>query len=102
MTAFTGTFGMPALVYLHTGTVPAVGQAAVGGTALLAAVGSTVLLNFCVSPYVHTIKQREGPCLPDPLDDDGKTQKLTQKQTQYEAVTANMLGQVRYIPLPFL
>lgn len=74
-TALTGCVGMPALLFLHTGTVPAAGQAAVSGTALCAAVGSTVLLNYCVSPYVHSILQvGEG---------DGAT---------YEAVTANLMG----------
>jgi len=54
MTATIGLFGMPLLVYLNTGT-PLMGTLAVSGTATLAAVGSTVLLNYCVTPYVHTI-----------------------------------------------
>ena len=53
-TASLGLMGIPALTYLNS-DVPLSGQVAVSGTALLAAVGSTVLLNYCVTPYVHEI-----------------------------------------------
>ncbi len=74
VTAALGLVGMPALVALNSGSVPALGQLAVGGTASLAAVGSTMLLNFCVTPYVHEMT-KEGDS--DPL---------------FTATTANMLG----------
>ena len=38
-TATVGLIGMPLLLYLQTGTVPLIGQLAVTGTAILAAVG---------------------------------------------------------------
>eukprot|EP00520_Triparma_pacifica_P020000 CAMPEP_0118653906 /NCGR_PEP_ID=MMETSP0785-20121206/12082_1 /TAXON_ID=91992 /ORGANISM="Bolidomonas pacifica, Strain CCMP 1866" /LENGTH=124 /DNA_ID=CAMNT_0006546483 /DNA_START=283 /DNA_END=654 /DNA_ORIENTATION=- len=62
---------MPLLVYLNTGEVPIGGQVAVSGTALLAAAGSTVLLNYCVTPYVH---------------------KITKTGDDYTATTANLFG----------
>jgi hypothetical protein len=71
MTATIGLFGMPLLVYLNTGEVPLGGQVAVSGTALLAAAGSTVLLNYCVTPYVHSI---------------------TKSGDSFSAVTANLFG----------
>lgn len=43
--------GIPALLFIGS-DVPAAGQLAVGGTTLAATVGSTLLLNVCVSPYV--------------------------------------------------
>jgi len=42
------------------------------GTALLAAAGSTVLLNYCVTPYVHSI--------------------TTVDDSNYTAMTANLFG----------
>jgi hypothetical protein len=47
------------------------GQLAVSGTATLAAVGSTLLLNYCVTPYVHELREVGG---------------------SYEATTATMWG----------
>ena len=71
-TAALGVVGMPLLMALHGGDVPATGQLAVGGTAILAAAGSTVALSFCFSPYVHKLER---------VDD-----------TQVKATTANILG----------
>mmetsp|Transcript_20327 Transcript_20327/g.41220 ORF Transcript_20327/g.41220 Transcript_20327/m.41220 type:complete len:268 (-) Transcript_20327:199-1002(-) len=54
--AAVSLFGVPLLVALHGGDVPAAGQMAVGGSAILAATGSTVALSYCFSPYVHTLE----------------------------------------------
>ena len=71
-TAALGVVGMPLLMALHGGDVPATGQLAVGGTAIMAAAGSTVALSFCFSPYVHKLER---------VDD-----------AQIKATTANILG----------
>jgi hypothetical protein len=47
---------MPLLIALHGGDVPAAGQVAVGGTACFVAIGSTLAMSFCFSPYVHTLE----------------------------------------------
>jgi len=46
-----GIVGLPTASILYGIEAPAAAQAAVGGTALIAAVGSTVALHFCFSPY---------------------------------------------------
>lgn len=65
------------LLYAGQNDVPAFGQLAVAGTTLLAAVGSTVILNVCISPYVLNLYEvrlqtrvycRE--CLPVPREVD--------------------------------
>lgn len=56
-------------------------QAAVGGTALLAAVGSTVALHYCFSPYVHTLT-----ILPSKHNDE-------RNSYQIKALTKNLLTQ---------
>lgn len=71
-TAALGVVGMPLLMALNVGDVPVTGQLAVGGTAIMAAAGSTVALSFCFSPYVHKLER---------VDD-----------TQIKATTANILG----------
>lgn len=52
--------GLPSLSFLYgTGSVPAPGQLAVIATASITAVGSTALLSYCFSPYIHTMEQLE-------------------------------------------
>ena len=51
--ATVGSIGLPWLIYVTEKT--AMAASAVGGTAMLAAVGSTLLLNYCTNPYVHSI-----------------------------------------------
>ena len=57
--AVIGIVGLPALslFYGSAGSVPATGQVAVIATAGLTAVGSTALLSYCFSPYVHTMER---------------------------------------------
>lgn len=60
--AAIGIFGLPALTLLYgaEGSVPPTGQVAVIATAGFAAVGSTVLLGYCFSPYVHALERLPG------------------------------------------
>ena len=62
-----GMVGMPALMMLND-TVPLAGRAAITGTAMVAAVGSTALLNYCTKPYVCELWRVDGD---DGADDDG-------------------------------
>eukprot|EP00985_Skeletonema_marinoi_P025331 scaffold18515_cov200-Skeletonema_marinoi.AAC.6 len=57
--AVIGIVGLPALSFFYgaADSVPATGQVAVIATAGLTAVGSTVLLGYCFSPYVHTLER---------------------------------------------
>jgi hypothetical protein len=54
-TACASIAGIPLLFTLQT-NVPPSGQIAVGGTAILAACGSTAALNFCFGPYVEKLE----------------------------------------------
>ena len=55
--AAIGIVGLPVLsVFYGAGDVPATGQLAVVATAGVTAVGSTMLLGYCFSPYVHTME----------------------------------------------
>ena len=56
--ATVGSIGLPWLIYVTEKT--AMAASAVGGTAMLAAVGSTLLLNYCTNPYVHSITRLDG------------------------------------------
>uniref|UniRef100_A0A6U3UR26 Transmembrane protein n=1 Tax=Ditylum brightwellii TaxID=49249 RepID=A0A6U3UR26_9STRA len=57
-TAAVSLVGVPLLVALKTGgDIPAVGSMAVGGTAVLAATGSTIALSYCFSPYIQTLER---------------------------------------------
>ena len=56
--AVIAIFGLPAItVFSNNASIPASGQLAVIGTAGLTAVGSTVLLGYCFSPYVHSVER---------------------------------------------
>ena len=64
--AVASIVGIPALLITQSGgevvsQVPLSGQIAVGGTCILAACGSTLALDFCFSPYVHSLQWVEGP-----------------------------------------
>ena len=55
--AAVGIVGLPLLTLFYgSGDVPATGQLAVIATAAVTAVGSTVLLGYCFTPYVHTLE----------------------------------------------
>jgi len=53
--AVASVVGIPLLI-TYGSNIPPSGQLAVGGTAILAACGSTVALTFCFSPYIHTLE----------------------------------------------
>ncbi len=70
--AVIGIVGLPALSFFYgaADSVPATGQVAVIATAGLTAVGSTVLLGYCFSPYVHTLERLAPPNSQDGNDVD--------------------------------
>lgn len=53
--AAASVIGVPLLITFGS-NIPASGQLAVGGTAILAACGSTAALSFCFSPYIHKLE----------------------------------------------
>ena len=55
--AFIGLVGLPAYSIFQHSAIPPTGQLAVIATAGITAVGSTALLGYCFSPYVHTIER---------------------------------------------
>lgn len=56
-TCLISILAVPAVVKFGKDSVPVAGQAAVMGTALAGAGGSTMLLNLCVSPYVFRMAE---------------------------------------------
>ncbi len=63
-TAIVSVGGIPLILFLQSSgehlsllnNVPAAGQLAVGGTAVLAATGSTAALTFCFGPYIESLE----------------------------------------------
>jgi hypothetical protein len=51
-----GAVGLPILLNIYSGDISDLGQYAIAGTPMLAALGSTVTINFCFVPYVHTLE----------------------------------------------
>jgi len=81
-TAVVGAIGMPLLIAMHGGDVPASGQLAVGGTAIVAAIGSTGALSYCFSPYVHKLERFQAKS-----SDEESNSKMVVK-----AITMNILS----------
>jgi hypothetical protein len=71
--AVIGLIGLPALSFFYgsAGGVPPTGQLAVIATAGVTAVGSTALLGYCFSPYVHTLE-----ILPNDKVDEGSGRRV--------------------------
>ena len=92
-TAALGVVGMPLLMALHGGDVPATGQLAVGGTAIMAAAGSTVALSFCFSPYVHKLERVVVPS-GQAENKEGEENGIDYVEQKHlvKATTANILG----------
>lgn len=87
-TAFLGLVGVPLLAALKNGgDVPAVGKAAVGGIAVLAATGSTMALSFCFSPYIHTLET-----ITNNHESDGNSEQKKNTSLLLKATTRNILG----------
>lgn len=74
--AVVGAIGVPMLIHFYSGEVPALGQYAVGGSTMLAACGSTVAINFCFAPYIHTLEKVPVRKCSAPTVDEG-TEKST-------------------------
>lgn len=53
--AVASIIGVPAIMFWGS-NLPLSGQLAVGGTAIMAACGSTLALDFCFSPYIHQLE----------------------------------------------
>jgi hypothetical protein len=77
--AAASVVGVPLLITFGS-NIPASGQIAVGGTAILAACGSTAALSFCFSPYIHKlewipVRQCNPPTSADCDGDDESVEK---------------------------
>jgi hypothetical protein len=88
--------GIPLLISMHTGDVPLAGQLAVGGSAMVGAVGSTVAMSFVFSPYVTKLERVPVRlCHAKQDDDSGSKQDVTEHAAQewlLKATTRNMLA----------
>lgn len=85
--AALGIVGIPLLITLHTGDVPPIGQLAVGGSAMLGAVGSTVAMSFVFSPYITTLERvpiRQCHAKNESDNDDDATTAAGQEQAAQE------------------
>ena len=82
--AVIGIVGLPALSFFYgaADSVPATGQVAVIATAGLTAVGSTVLLGYCFSPYVHTLEKIAPPDDAQDKNDVDNNQQLIRMVTR--------------------
>ena len=85
--AVIGIVGLPALSFFYgaADSVPASGQIAVIATAGLTAVGSTVLLGYCFSPYVHTLERVA-------IADGGEKDEVDDEQQLIRMVTRDILA----------
>ena len=73
MSAVIGIVGLPALsVFYGGGSIPATGQLAIIATAGVTAVGSTALLGYCFSPYVHYLERLPPATLNENNVDEGE------------------------------
>lgn len=86
--------GIPSALILHAGDVPLAGQLAVGGSAMIGAVGSTVAMSFVFSPYVHTLERVPVRLCHSKKDDE--TAAVTEEQASQKwllkATTRNILA----------
>lgn len=87
--AAASIIGVPILL-TYGSNIPASGQLAVGGTAILAATGSTAALSFCFSPYLHKL---EWIPVRQCKTAEGKKEKSVTSQTQLmKATTRNFFA----------
>lgn len=88
--------GIPLLISMHTGDVPLAGQLAVGGSAMVGAVGSTVAMSFVFSPYVTMLERVPVRLCHAKQDDDSDSKQNVTEQAAQEwllkATTRNMLA----------
>lgn len=80
-TAIASIIGIPTAIILQStgdaAVIPAVGQIAVGSTAILAATGSTAALSFVFGPYVNTLEYINKSNHNEDSDDDMVMVKVT-------------------------
>jgi hypothetical protein len=55
--ASVSAIAIPLLLHFYSGDIPQIGQYALCGTTMFAACGSTIAVNFCFAPYVHTLEK---------------------------------------------
>lgn len=82
-TAALSVVGIP-LLLVYGSSVPASGQIAVGGTAILAATGSTAALSFCFSPYITKLEwvpNNSGDSENEEKGSESRSQKMLLKAT---------------------
>ena len=91
--AIISIVGVPLLITFHSGDVPASGQLAVGSTAVIAATGSTVALNFCFGPYVSTLEY-VSPAFGESESDSDTNAEYEHEQNKIlvKATTMNLFG----------
>ena len=90
-----GVVGMPGLMLLND-TVPLSGRVAVTATAMLAAVGSTALLNACTKPYVITLRHVPDAAAAAAGDaDDAAAAAGAAGDATLEATTLTLLARTR-------
>jgi hypothetical protein len=89
--AALGIVGIPILMSLHTGEVPPIGQIAVGGSAMLGAVGSTVAMSFVFSPYVSKLERVPiRKCHSDPVEGQNNDKEQASQEWLLKATTRNI------------
>ena len=92
-----GIIGLPTASLVYGIDASVATQAAVGGTALIAAVGSTVALHYCFAPYVHTLEKIPKPKTISDKDSDSDidvdVQDTDNLETDYyiRATTRNLM-----------
>ena len=80
--AFIGLVGLPAYSIFQHSAIPPTGQLAVIATAGITAVGSTALLGYCFSPYVHTIERLPATALNNKEESDDGNDTTTIDATE--------------------
>lgn len=91
--AVIGLVGLPALsLYFGSGTVPATGQIAVIATAGLTAVGSTALLGYCFSPYVHRLERLPGMASDSNSNGENNNDDATKHESLLRITTRDIIA----------
>lgn len=87
--AVVGIVGLPALslFYGSTASVPPTGQLAVIATAGITAIGSTAILSYCFSPYVHSLERL-------PSNNNDMTSEYDEKKDKATNSTNNHLVRI--------
>lgn len=84
--------GLPALSFFSGSGVPATGQLAVIATAGVTAVGSTALMGYCFSSYVHTLERLPISFGSENNDGDHATRALSGDQNLVRIITRDILA----------